>query len=189
MNILPSTPISKILPLKTHDIATKSPVKGKISTHGTTNDSSAILISPKKVTSTVVRIVLSTEIKKSVLNNLRPSLSRKAISSASTPGSISTLEKVQAAIAVDSVKTRGPYSEKATVAINYTTPILRSSHSRPSGKNQTTPALFSALLNNATRGTVQTAAQSLGGNYTASNKYDMTGSIAKPNLSRSEVSV
>ena len=166
------------MPLKTHDIATKSPVKGKISTHGTTNDSSAILISPKKVTSTVVRIVLSTEIKKSVLNNLRPSLSRKAISSASTPGSISTLEKVQAAIAVDSVKTRGPYSEKATVAINYTTPILRSSHSRPSGKNQTTPALFS-----------RTAAQSLGGNYTASNKYDMTGSIAKPNLSRSEVSV
>ena len=177
MNILPSTPISKILPLKTHDIATKSSVKGKISTHGTTNDSSAILISPKKVTSTV-RIVLSTEIKKSVLKKLRPSLSRKAISSASTPGSISTLEKVQAAIAVNSVKTREPYSEKATVAINYTTPILRSSHSRPSGKNQTTPALFS-----------RTAAQSLGGNYTASNKYDMTGSIAKPNSSRSEVSV
>ena len=136
--------------------------------------------------STVVRIVLSTEIEKSV-NNLRPSLSRKAISSASTPGSISTLEKVQAAIAVDSVKTRGPYSEKATVAINYTTPILRSSHSRPSGKNQTTPALFSALLNNALFS--RTAAQSLGGNYTASNKYDMTGSIAKPNSSRSEVSV
>ena len=127
--------------------------------------------------STVVRIVLSTEIEKSV-NNLRPSLSRKAISSASTSGPISTLEKVQAAIAVNSVKTREPYSEKATVAINYTTPILRSSHSRPSGKNQTTPALFS-----------RTAAQSLGGNYTASNKYDMTGSIAKPNLSRSEVSV